>query len=264
MSDRKSPTTGGVAGKEAGGRPRAGAILSPEADGQRSGPPPLLLNLNHLEAAEVLAAGTRKVIPKGAKLFGQGTKQNGIFLVESGRIKVFYTAPSGREITLAYWHPGNFVGGPDVFENGIHVWSGAAAVNSSVLHLPGAMLRRMIMRIPTLGINIIEGMAFKGRCYSGLAQMLGTRSATERLAHLLLQLAELYGIDESGGVLIAAGLTHADIANMIGSTRQWVTMNLTKYMRSGILKTHGSSLVILQLEALRAARDHRTADLEDS
>ena len=264
MNERGSPPSGVVIGKAPGGQPRAGAILSPEADAQRSGPPPLLLNLSHAEATEVLNAGTRRVISKGMTLFSQGRPQNGIFLVESGRIKVFYTAPSGREITLAYWHPGNFVGGPDVLENGHHVWSGVAAVNSSVLHLPGAMLRRMIMRIPTLGINIIEGLAFKGRCYSGLAQMLGTRSVSERLAHLILQLAELYGIEEDGGVLIAASFTHADIANMVGSTRQWVTMNLARYSRSGIIETRGSNLVILQPDALREARDHRIANIEET
>ena len=90
---------------------------------------------------------------RGAQLFSQGSPQDGIFLIESGRIKVFYTAPSGREITLAYWHSGNFVGGPEVFKQGLHVWSGVAAVNSTVLHLPGDVLRRMVMTIPALAIR---------------------------------------------------------------------------------------------------------------
>ena len=101
---------------------------------------------------------------RGATLFTQETPNDGIWLVESGRIRVFYAAPSGREITLAYWYPGNFVGGPDVFGTGLHKWSGMAASNSSVLHLPGKALRQLVTEIPALAIGIIDGLTFKGRC----------------------------------------------------------------------------------------------------
>ena len=55
------------------------------------------------------------------------------------------------------------------------------------------------MTIPALAIGIIEGLSFKGQCYSALAQMLGTRSPTERLAQLLLHLMNLYGVEERDG-----------------------------------------------------------------
>ena len=243
---------------------RVGALLTPGSEIQRGGPPQLLRGLNKEAAAEILAFGTPKVLYKGARLFSQGTPQDGIFLVESGRIEVFYTAASGREITLAYWHPGNFVGGPDVFDSGLHVWSGAAVVNSSVLHLPGAMLRKMILKTPALGLNVIEGLAFKGRCYSGLAQMLGTRSVTERLAHLLLQLAELYGIEEDEGVLIATSFTHADLANMIGATRQWVTMNIARLTRNGVLTTRQANILIVNRSQLENIRNGGSAEVHPS
>ena len=86
-----------------------------EGGTQRSGPPYLFSGLTETEIAQVLGSGKRRVLYRGAQLFSQGSPQDGIYLIESGRIKVFYTAPSGREIMLAYWHSGNFVGGPEVF-----------------------------------------------------------------------------------------------------------------------------------------------------
>ena len=182
-----------------GGQAQFGALLMTDGGAQRSGPPSLFHGLTESEIAQVLGSGKRRVLYRGAQLFSQGSPQDGIFLIESGRIKVFYIAPSGREITLAYWHSGNFVGGPEVFKQGLHIWSGVAAVNSTVLHLPGDILRRMVMTIPALAIGIIEGLTFKGQCYSALAQMLGTRSPTERLAQLLLHLMNLYGVEERDG-----------------------------------------------------------------
>jgi len=238
---------------------RFGAMLIAPQWAKASGPPTLFADLTDTEIDEVISVGRRKVVHRGATLFRQGTVQDGVYLVETGRIQVFYVGPSGRELTLAYWHPGNFVGGPEVFSKAIHIWSGVAAINSSVLHLPGHILRDMVMRMPTLAINVIKGLSFKGRCYSALAQMLGTHSPTERLTHLLLHLSDLYGVEEPQGILIAASFTHADLAHMIGVTRQWVTNALKRYAELGIVHMHGTNIVVRDVEALQKTRDEKPA-----
>jgi CRP/FNR family transcriptional regulator, cyclic AMP receptor protein len=194
------------------------------------------------------------VVYRGKMLFTQGAVHEGIYFIETGRIRVFYTAPSGREITLAYWNPGNFVGGPDVFGPGTHLWSGAAVANASVVHLPGKALKSLVTQIPSLAIGLIEGLSFKGKCYSALAQMLGTRSVTERLAHLLLHLADAYGVRSEEGIVIGSMLTHADIAHMVGATRQWVTISLKRLHAQGILTSAKSQIVIKRLDALAELR----------
>ena len=209
-----------------------------------SGPPPLMDKLTIPEREIVLKLGRRKVLSRGQTIFSQGAKHDGIFLIESGRIRVFYSSPLGREITLAYWHAGNFVGGPEVFDTGIHQWSGVASSNCSVVQLPGKELRTLAVEIPNLAIGLIEGLAFKGKCYSALAQMLGTRSITQRLAHLLLHLMELYGVEDPDGVVIAAAFTHADLAHMVGATRQWVTISLKRMQKKRIVLTKRSQIVV--------------------
>lgn len=209
-----------------------------------SGPPPLMDKLTIPEREIVLKLGRRKVLSRGQTIFSQGAKHDGIYLIESGRIRVFYSSPLGREITLAYWHAGNFVGGPEVFDTGIHQWSGVASSNCSVVQLPGKELRALAVEIPNLAIGLIEGLAFKGKCYSALAQMLGTRSITQRLAHLLLHLMELYGVEDPDGVVIAAAFTHADLAHMVGATRQWVTISLKRMQKKRIVLTKRSQIVV--------------------
>ena len=217
---------------------------------QPAGPRPLLEGLSEAERSQVMERGRRRVLYRGATLFTQETPNDGIWLIETGRIRVFYAAPTGREITLAYWYPGNFVGGPEVFGAGTHSWSGMAASNSTVLHLPGAALKQLVARIPSLAFGIIDGLTFKGRCYSALAQMLGTRSITDRLAFLLIHLSNLYGVEEEGGVLIAADFTHADLAHMVGATRQWVTISLKRLSEQGVVTTRRSQILIQRPEIL--------------
>jgi CRP/FNR family transcriptional regulator, cyclic AMP receptor protein len=230
------------------------SVLLVESEKLVGGPPPLFDALSEGEQKRVLAYGTRRVVYRRQVLFAQGTAHDGIYLIETGRMRVFYTAPSGREITLAYWNPGNFVGGPEVFGSGVHLWSGVAMADSSVVHFPGKVLRRLVLQIPGLAIGIIEGLAFKAKCYSALAQMLGTRSVTERLAHLLVHLADNYGVRQHGGIVISTALTHGDIAHMVGATRQWVTISLKRFEGQGLIASSKSKIVIYRPDKLRELR----------
>jgi CRP/FNR family cyclic AMP-dependent transcriptional regulator len=220
------------------------SLLLTENQQSIGGPPSLMEKLTLRERETVLKQGRRKVLNRGQTLFSQGAKHDGIYLIESGRVRVFYSSPAGREITLAYWHVGNFVGGPEVFDHGIHQWSGIASSNCSVVQLPGKELRTLVGEIPNLAIGLIEGLAFKGKCYSALAQMLGTRSITQRLAHLLLHLMDLYGVEDPDGTVIAAAFTHADLAHMVGATRQWVTISLKRMQEKRIVLTKRSQIVV--------------------
>ena len=230
------------------------ALLLSESRALLAGPPPLFQALSSRERELVLSHGRRRVLNRGQTLFSQGTTHEGIYLIESGRIRVFYNAPSGREITLAYWYPGNFVGGPDIFGPSVHLWSGVATNNSSVVQLPGKALRTLVMQIPALGIGLIEGLSFKGKCYSALAQMLGTRSVTDRLAYLLLHLVDAYGIKVPDGTLIGAAFTHADLAHMVGATRQWVTISLKRLQEQGVVVCRKSQIIVRRLDALGEMR----------
>jgi CRP/FNR family cyclic AMP-dependent transcriptional regulator len=230
------------------------SLLLTENQQSIGGPPSLMEKLTLRERETVLKQGRRKVLNRGQTLFSQGAKHDGIFLIESGRIRVFYSSPAGREITLAYWHAGNFVGGPEVFDHGIHQWSGIASSNCSVVQLPGKELRTLAGEIPSLAIGLIEGLAFKGKCYSALAQMLGTRSITQRLAHLLLHLMDLYGVEDPDGTVIAAAFTHADLAHMVGATRQWVTISLKRMQEKRIVLTKRSQIVVCLPNVLEEMR----------
>jgi len=123
-----------------------------------------------------------------------------------------------------------------------------------VVQIPGKALRALVMQIPSLAIGLIEGLTFKGKCYSGLAQMLGTRSITERLAHLLLHLVDIYGVEDRDGILIGATFTHADLAHMVGATRQWVTISLKRLQDQGVVVCHKSRIVVRRLDALEEMR----------
>ncbi|WP_144378091.1 Crp/Fnr family transcriptional regulator [Mesorhizobium amorphae] len=185
---------------------------------------------------ERLRANCRQLaFTAGQPIFTQGEEHGGIFIIDSGRVRVFYTAPSGREITLAYWTKGHFIGGPELSGGGVHIWSGEALSDCRILFLPSAALRTLIVEMPNFAVCLLQGLAAKGRCYSAMAQMLGTRSVIERLAQFLSNLGQLHGVRDGRAIIINARVTHDQIAAMVGSTRQWVTMMMKRFQRDGLV-----------------------------
>lgn len=211
----------------------------------------ILAALSDDECAALCAAATVRAHAPGAMVFRQGDPHDGIFIILSGQVRSFYAGPSGREITLAYWSPGNFVGGPEMFGQSPHVWSGQAVRHTQVLHVRGAELRRLMERVPRLAVALVEALVSKGKAYSALIHMLGTRSAAERLAQLLLLMADLDGRRTPEGIVIGRTLTQEDLAKMVGSTRQWVTTSLDRFREQGFIAIMPNKIVIADEDALR-------------
>jgi len=189
----------------------------------------------------------------GSSVFVQGDIHSGIFLIDSGRVRIYYAGPSGREITLAYWTPGHFIGGPEVFGGGVHMWSGVAVEPSRLSYLPAGKLKHLAMTVPAVAVALIEGLVAKGKCYSALVQMLGTRSVTERLAQLLIILATVEQRKAGSQLVIDQRITHEQLASIVGSTRQWVTSTLARFQKAGVIRLERGRIHIDRPEAL--ARD---------
>jgi len=187
------------------------------------------------EWVKLRAHGRRMSFSTGQAIFTQGDQHGGVFIIESGKVRVFYTAPSGREITLAYWTSGNFIGGPEMTGGGTHIWSGEALSACEILYVPATALKKLVVGMPNFALCLLQGLAAKGKCYSAMAQMLGTRSVIERLAQFLMNLAELHGVRDGRAIIINAKVTHDQIAAMVGSTRQWVTMMMKRFQKEGLI-----------------------------
>lgn len=209
-----------------------------------------LSGLSKEDQNKVRKMGTRSTFAKGQGIFHQGDSHTGVWIIESGRARSYYTGPTGREITLAYWVPGHFIGGPEVFGRGRHVWSADAVDDCELLFLSGMSLQNLVRDVPEVAIAVINGLIAKGKCYSALIQMLGTRSISERLRQFLLILADANGRQEGNCVVIDRTITYEQIASIVGATRQWVTQTLEKLRADGVLQISRSEIVIYDLDAL--------------
>jgi CRP-like cAMP-binding protein len=227
---------------------KSSPLPSRASSGQRN----LLAGMKPSDRELFLSRCTAANFKRGEVLFMQGARHTTDFLVTSGAIRTYYVSPLGKEITLAYWSTGDLLGGPDFFdEHAVHIWSAHAASDSTALSIRGEDLAELTLRIPMLARAIIDTLAFKVRWVSVLVQILSTGSVDVRLAHLLLKLCEMFGEKCPEGVVINQHFSQADLAKMVGATRQWVGTALSRLRGDGIVRVGKRRLVIVDLQHLR-------------
>lgn len=88
----------------------------------------LLDLLTQEQRATLSEISERRIFEIDQPLFQQGDPHDGIYLIETGRVRSYYQAPSGRQVTLAYWCPGNLVGSLSIFGGGARMWLRPAAI----------------------------------------------------------------------------------------------------------------------------------------
>lgn len=212
----------------------------------------LLLALDGGEYDQLRRVSSPCAFKAGETVFLQGDRHTGIYIILSGLVRIYYSGASGREITLAYWTPGNFVGGPEIFGGTPHMWSGQAVRPTELLHVPGPALRRLLDQRPRIALVLLEMLVHKGKCFSTLIQMLGTRSAMQRLAQLLTLMADMEGIRRESGIFIGRSLTQEELAKMVGATRQWISAAVERFREQGLLEFAPNKIIILDIDRLRA------------
>jgi len=202
-------------------------LLSPEPS-RSSAAPNLLAHLQPSTRKAVLALGQERYFPAGKPLFRQGDAHDGIFLIEAGVVKSFYVSEDGRELTLGFWTEGHYVGAPQIFGGAQHAWTSLAVAETRCLFLPGTDLRALSARHADLALGLIDALVHKSQCYCTSLQLLATHSMRVRLARLLAMLAAR----DDG---LVRGLSHYELACMIGSTRQWVSLSIARFQEEGLI-----------------------------
>ncbi len=188
----------------------------------------------------------------GQALFEQGARHTHSFLIEEGLVRTYYTAISGREITMAYWSEGDLVGGPNFYGDGYHTWSGTVLRPTRVLAIRGKDLKELANLYPEIALWMTDTLMFKLRWISILFQLHGTESVRLRLCKLLIMLADIYGIGDGGRVVIKHKLNQSDLASLVGASRQWTNKILSELQSLGLLRLEDRHIIISDISALNA------------
>lgn len=216
-------------------------------------------NLKEINLFSDLTAGELEIITqvgglknyaKGEIIFHSGKKGEECFFILEGRLKLCQTLEDGREVSFEIIEPGDMFGEGTLLENPRYSCNAEILEDTRVLILPRQQIFDFIEQNGRFGLKLVRYMTRRLVEFRQRQEML-LYSVNIRLARLLLGLAKKYGVTTPQGVKINLKLTHQELANLIGTARETLTLTIGKFRREGLLtKTSGSILIrsIAELE----------------
>jgi CRP/FNR family cyclic AMP-dependent transcriptional regulator len=204
-----------------------------------------LLNGLSEQLCELARIGKTRKFLKGELVFRSGEIAEGVFFLKSGKVKVCHPLSSGKEINLWFCFGGEIFGFAEAAQKGERTVTAQACEDSEILSIPSANFNAFLFEHPKVMFLLLQVMSSRLRCLSEtLANVAGERVQT-RLARLILWLCAHYGKQDKNILELNILLTHQEIADMIGTTRQTVSSIINDFKRRGILEIHGCNIHIL-------------------
>ena len=189
---------------------------------------------------------------KDEMLVAEGDPCEGLFVVQSGAIKLFKMAENGREQVLVIERPGSTVGELPIFDGGNFPASAAALEDSTLLFLPKREFLDLCRHNSEVAFAVIRTLAWRFRYLTSLVEELSLKEVSHRLARFLRDRALCLGVRTRRGVEFPLEETNQQIAAEIGTVRDLVSRNLRRFVDRGILRLERRKVIVLDMEELEA------------
>ena len=171
--------------------------------------------------------------PRKAYVFDQGDPSRSIFLVKRGKVRLTRLTPDGKEVTIAVLGAGDLFGEETLFGDAPRTTHAVCMEETLLCSAKADDLFALLAESPPLALNVAKVLSEKLIDASATMEDLAYASVSDRIVHLFERLATEHGIEGPHGVVLDVRLTHADIAALIGSTRETVSLELSNLAKAG-------------------------------
>jgi len=191
----------------------------------------------------------KQYLKSGEILFTEGDPCQGFYVVESGEVKIFKTAASGREQVLTVDGAGSSIAEIPVFDGGPYPASAIATVDTVLLFVSKRDFRTLILEHPDVALKVLKNVGLRLRRLVALIEELSFTTVRNRLLMLLARLAKTEGQHTARGTEITLP-TNQEMASQIGTVRELVSRNLGRLQAEGLLRLDGKRAIIPDVDAL--------------
>jgi CRP-like cAMP-binding protein len=208
-----------------------------------------------LPPEELRALATHCIVKRLAsdeQLFNEGDSSEGLYVVQSGAVKLYKMADTGREQVLVIERAGSTLGELPLFDGGTFPASAAAIQESTLLFLPKREFLELCRNNSEVSFAVIRSLAWRFRYMTSLVEELSLKEVSHRLARFLRDRAQRSGVRTKRGIEFPLEETNQKIGAEIGTVRDLVSRNLRRFVDRGIIKMERRKVIVLDMAELEA------------
>lgn len=210
----------------------------------------LFANLTDREFADLEARVVSRRYEAAEMIFSEGDACSGLFMVQSGQVRIFKSSAGGREQVLAIDGPGSSIAELPVFDGGPYPASAVSVNQAELLFLSKQDFRAMCVKYPDVALKVLSVVGARLRRLLGIIEELSFATVRHRLIALLLRLAKTDGVKNGNFVTITLPSHNQELAAQIGTVRELVSRNLSRLQQEGLIEIDGRSVVLRDIAAL--------------
>jgi CRP/FNR family transcriptional regulator len=212
---------------------------------------PLFANMTDDQLQSLAGAMGRRSYDRGQVILRQGDEGHSLFVVISGRVRIYTLSPEGYELSVWICDEGAFFGEMALLTGEPRSASAEAMQSTEVLVLQRQAFRDFLLSNPQAAVHTIEMLSRRLRHTTESLEALVSLNTVERVSRQLLALLERYGGEQEKGLLIDLDLSQEAIASLVGTTREGANRALSSLRSEGILQVDRSRIRVLQPEKLK-------------
>lgn len=206
------------------------------------------------EELEELARQSSDTHLEGGEIFyTPSDRSERLFILKKGKVRVFKTAPDGREFTLSVVDAGTVFGEMALTAQQLEGAYAQAMELSILLNMSREDLERLIFQKPEVGLQITRLLCERLRRYETRLEDITLKDVHSRLASIIVLLIESEGTRSNAGYRIPAHYTHERLGTMIGANREAVTRAFGLLQDEGVVELRRRLIYVKDIEALRQA-----------
>jgi CRP/FNR family transcriptional regulator, cyclic AMP receptor protein len=214
---------------------------------------PLFAELHEEALLQLSQRCVSRHVGAGHVLFATGEECRGLYMIQSGRVRIYRTDPAGREQVLHTEGSGRTVAELPLFDAGPYPASAVAIEDCTLVFLPRQAFEYLYRTQPDIAQAVIRALGRRLRHLVHLTETLAFRDVAARLAMLLVGYAERAGSKTSAGVEIELDRTQEELAHEIGTARESVSRAMKQLRRKGLIEPlDRNRLRIPDVQRLRA------------
>jgi CRP/FNR family cyclic AMP-dependent transcriptional regulator len=203
----------------------------------------LFQGISEAEVQKIESLCAERQYRKGAAIFSKGDPSNALFILKSGKVRILSLSEKGTE-TIVHILKEGAIFGELLLSEEKRAFTAVAGTDALVTVLPKGGLVELLSAIPTVSKNFIRLLSKRLAKVEMEFGDFGHTWSYNRLAKVLLRLCEEHGKETPAGIVIPLRLTHEDLANLIGTTRETVTTQMIRFRRRGLVKRQDHLLVV--------------------
>ncbi|KNF09375.1 transcriptional regulator, Crp/Fnr family [Gottschalkia purinilytica] len=212
---------------------------------------PLFSQLNDNEIEKVKLVTKERFFKRGNIVISEGSKGEAVYIIKTGKVKIYKTDSSGREVILDIKGEGKMFAEVTLFSDMPNPATVMTIEDSYIYTISNIDIEDVIKNNPVMALEIIKVLNKRLQEAQSKVKNIVLNDTYVRTAYTLIKLSQKYGIKLGDKIELDLSITREELASLVGTSRETVSRALSQFNKEKSIEIKGRKIIISDINKLK-------------